>query len=93
VRDSNRRVNETTCYADGLLQFFSRKVTTMFLEYARWLGFSPESQLTAALIIKALLLAGSGLLLVLAGFKVKGTLGAVLALLLGTVLYLYVRSY
>jgi hypothetical protein len=65
----------------------------MFWEYAQWLGFSPESQLTVDLIRKVLILAGSGLLLVVAGFKVKGTLGAVLALLLGTVLYLYVRSY
>jgi hypothetical protein len=65
----------------------------MLWEYAQWLGFSPESPLTFDFIKKVVILASFGLLLVLAGFKMKGTLGAVLALLLGIVLYLYVRGY
>lgn len=61
----------------------------MFWEYAQWFGFSPESLLTIGFMKKALILAGSGVLLVVAGFRVKGTLGALVALLLGAVLYLY----
>ena len=64
----------------------------MFWEYAQWFGFSPESPLTIGLIKKAVILAGSGVLLVVAGYKVKGTLGAVLALLLGSILYLYLSN-
>jgi hypothetical protein len=64
----------------------------MFWEYAQWLGFSPESPITFDFIKEACIVVGSGLLLVFAGFKVKGTLGAVLALFFGAVLYLYLTA-
>jgi len=64
----------------------------MFWEYGQWLGYSPESPLTIVFFKKALILGGSGLLLVVAGFKVKGPLGAVLALLFGIALYLYLTA-
>lgn len=64
----------------------------MFWEYAQWLGFTPESTLTLDFLLKALTVASVGLLLVFAGFKLKGTLGAILALLLGAVLYVYFRT-
>jgi hypothetical protein len=65
----------------------------MFLEYAQWLGFSPESSITFDFIKEAGIVVGSGLLLVFVGFKVKGTLGAVLALLFGALFYLYLNAH
>jgi hypothetical protein len=65
----------------------------MLFEYVRWLRFSAESPLTFDLIAKVVMLASCGLLLLLAGFKVKGSSGAVLASLIGIALYLLVRGY
>jgi hypothetical protein len=57
------------------------------------LGFSPESPITFDFIKEACIVVGSGLLLVFAGFKVKGTLGAALALLFGALLYLFLNVH
>ena len=65
----------------------------MFWEYAQWLGFSPESPITFDFIKEACIVIGSGLFLVFAGFKVKGALGGVLALLFGALLYLYLTAW
>jgi len=43
-------------------------------------------------IKSGILLMSIGLILVLAGFKIKGVWGAVVALLVGTVLFLYLKG-
>ena len=64
----------------------------MFWEYIRLSGLTGETVSGFEFIKGAGLLAGCGLLLALIGFKLKGAKGAVLALLIGTVLFLYSKS-
>jgi hypothetical protein len=64
----------------------------MFLEYLqfwKWFDLSPVS---LEIIMSGILLMGIGLVLVLAGFKIKGVWGAVVALLVGTVIFLYLKG-
>ena len=59
------------------------------LEFWKWFDVASVSY---EFIKSGVLLIGIGLFLVLAGFKIKGVLGAVVALLLGTVLFLYLKG-
>jgi hypothetical protein len=64
----------------------------MFLEYLQFLERFDVASVSYEFIKSGVLLIGIGLFLVLAGFKIKGVLGAVVALLLGTVLFLYLKG-
>lgn len=64
----------------------------MFWEYLQFWKGSHASSVSFDLIKSGALLAGIGLLLAFAGFKIKGVWGAVVALLLGTGLYLYLKG-
>ena len=60
-----------------------------YLEFWKWFDVA---SVNSELIKSGILLIGIGLFLVLAGFKIKGVLGAVVALLLGTFLFLYLKG-
>ncbi len=64
----------------------------MFWEYVRLSGLTGNTLFSAEFIQRAGLLVGSGILLILVGFKLKGTKGAVLALLVGAALVLLMQS-
>jgi len=64
----------------------------MFLEYLQFWKWFDLSPVNLELIKSGILLMGIGLILVFAGFKIKGVWGAVVALLLGTVLFLYLKG-
>ena len=64
----------------------------MFLEYLQFWEWFDVSSVYSEIIKSGILLIGIGLFLVFAGFKIKGVLGAVVALLLGTVLFLYLKN-
>jgi len=64
----------------------------MFFEFLRLLGLSGESPLTVEFFPKLLLIMFSGLILVFGGYMIKGVWGAVIALIIGTLVYLYVKG-
>jgi len=64
----------------------------MFWEYLQFWKGSDVSSVSFELIKSGALLAGIGLLLVFVGFKIKGVWGAIVALLLGTGSYLYLKG-
>jgi hypothetical protein len=64
----------------------------MFLEYSMLLGLDWSAPLSLEFISNILLIIASGLLLLLVGFKIKGTWGAVIALAAGTALFLYQKG-
>lgn len=61
----------------------------MFLEYGRLLGLTGESPLNLESMgtIVLIMLAGAGLLFV--GYQVKGVWGAIIAMAIGILLFLY----
>lgn len=61
----------------------------MILEYARLLGLSGEAPLSFESISKVVLIMLAGVILIFVGYKVKGVLGAAIALLIGVFLLLY----
>jgi hypothetical protein len=64
----------------------------MFMEYLQFWKWFDVSSVHSEFIKSGILLIGIGLFLVLTGFKIKGVLGAVVALLLGTILCLYLKG-
>jgi hypothetical protein len=64
----------------------------MFLEYLEFWKWLDVASVNYGFIKSGVLLICIGLFLVLTGFKIKGVLGAVVALLLGTVLFLYLKG-
>ena len=64
----------------------------MFVEYLRIIFIGGESPVTFDDISQVGITILSGIFLILFGFKIKGTWGAVIALLFGTVVYLFVNG-
>jgi hypothetical protein len=61
----------------------------MFLEYARLLGLTGESPLNLGAMgrIVLIMLSAAGLLFV--GYQIKGAWGAIIAIIIGILLFLY----
>lgn len=64
----------------------------MFAEYLRLIFIGGESPVTFEDISRVGIIILSGIFLVLLGFKIKGTWGAVIALLFGIVVYLFMNG-
>lgn len=64
----------------------------MFLEYSMLLGLDWSAPLSLEFISNLLLIIASGLVLILVGFKIKGTWGAIIALVAGTLFFLYQKG-
>jgi hypothetical protein len=64
----------------------------MFAEYARLLTSKGEALLTFDSFLGVALILGTGVILVFVGYKIKGSLGAIIALLIGTFVFLYVSG-
>ena len=64
----------------------------MFVEYLRLIFIGGESPITFEDISRVGIIILSGIFLILFGFKIKGTWGAVIALLFGTAVYLFVNG-
>ena len=64
----------------------------MFLEYSILLGLDWRTPLSLEFISNLLLIIASGIVLLLVGFKIKGTWGAVIALAAGTAWFLYQKG-
>jgi hypothetical protein len=64
----------------------------MFVEYARLLTSGGEAPLTFKSILGVAIILFAGVILVFVGYKIKGTLGAILALLIGTFVFLYANG-
>lgn len=62
----------------------------MFAEYARLLTSKGEAPLTFESILGVVLILFTGVILIFVGYKIKGSLGAIIALLIGTLVFLYV---
>ena len=61
-------------------------------EFMRLLGFSGESLPTSENIVKVLIFAGSIIGLFFGGYIVKGGWGAIIALSVGALVYLYLKG-
>jgi hypothetical protein len=64
----------------------------MFWEYLKLSGLSGKTLFSFEFIQRAGLLIGAGIVLILIGFKLKGAPGAILALLLGAVLFISLKG-
>jgi hypothetical protein len=64
----------------------------MFAEYLRLIFIGEDSPVTFEYLSRVGIIILSGIFLVLLGFKIKGTWGAVIALLFGTAVYLFVND-
>lgn len=64
----------------------------MFMEYAVLSGFSGESAFDLEFILRMVAVFFFGLFLFFVGYNIKGMWGAVIALILGTLLFLYERG-
>jgi hypothetical protein len=64
----------------------------MFVEYLRLISIGEDSPVTLKDISRVGIIILSGIFLVLLGFKIKGVWGAIIALLLGTVGFLFVKG-
>lgn len=64
----------------------------MFVEYLRLIFIGGESPVTFEDISRVGIIILSGIFLVLVGFKIKGTWGAIIALLVGTAGFLLVTG-
>jgi hypothetical protein len=65
----------------------------MFLEYARILASGGEIPLTVEAVLGIAIVIFAGVILVFVGFKIKGMLGAIIALLVGTFVFLYAGGF
>jgi hypothetical protein len=61
----------------------------MFAEYARLLTSKGEASLTFESFLGVVAILFAGIILVFVGYKIKGTVGAIIALLIGTFVFLY----
>jgi hypothetical protein len=64
----------------------------MFAEYARLLTSKGEALITLESFWDVALILGAGFILVFVGYKIKGSVGAIIALLIGTIVFLYVSG-
>jgi len=65
----------------------------MLIEFARLLGMSQESALSFGPAGEAIFLLVCGLILAGVGYKIKGVLGAIVTLLLGALVFLYMKGF
>ena len=65
----------------------------MFAEYARLLTSKGEASLTFESFLGVALILCTGVILVFVGYKIKGSLGAIIALLIGTFVFLYAGGF
>ena len=65
----------------------------MFAEYARLLTSKGEASLTFESFWGVALILCTGFILVFVGYKIKGSLGAIIALLIGTFVFLYAGGF
>ena len=65
----------------------------MLIEFARLLGMSQESALSFGPAGEAIFLLVTGLILAGVGYKIKGVLGSIVALLAAGALLLYMKGY
>lgn len=64
----------------------------MFIEYTQLLGFSGESGFDLEFMARIAALFFSGLFLFFLGYYLKGIWGAIIALMLGTLFFLYEKG-
>ena len=64
----------------------------MFAEYLRLISLGGDTPMTFGDIRRAAIVVASGIFLMLVGYKIKRIWGAVIALLFGTVVYLFVNG-
>ena len=64
----------------------------MFAEYLRLISLGGNTPMTFGDIRRAAIVVASGIFLILVGYKIKGIWGAVIALLFGAVVYLFVNG-
>ena len=65
----------------------------MLLEFARLLGLSGDRSLALGPAKEGVIWMISGVVLAFVGYKIKGVAGAIVALLLGAAVFLYVKGY
>ena len=64
----------------------------MFSEYLQFLGLTREAALSPEFAKKVCVLALVGLVLLVTGYKIKGVWGAIVALSVGTVVFLFLEN-
>jgi hypothetical protein len=65
----------------------------MFAEYARLLTSEGDASLTFESLLGVAVILFAGIILVFVGYKIKGMLGAIIALLIGTFVFLYAGGF
>jgi hypothetical protein len=65
----------------------------VLLEFARLLGLSGNTSFAFGPAKEAIIFIVCGLILALVGYKIKGVLGAILGLLVGAGVLLYMKGY
>jgi hypothetical protein len=75
-----------------MYSFASNKEGTMFAEYLQLLGLTREAALSPEFAKKVCVLALVGLVLLVTGYKIKGVWGAIVALSVGTVVFLFLEN-
>ncbi|MBW2172002.1 MAG: hypothetical protein JRF69_08485 [Deltaproteobacteria bacterium] len=65
----------------------------MLLEFARLLGLSGDTSFAFGPAKEAIIFIVCGLILALVGYKIKGVLGSIVALVLGGIALLYMKGY
>ena len=64
----------------------------MFAEYLQLLGLTGEASLSPEFYKKVVVLALIGIILLVTGYKIKGVWGAIVALSVGTVVFLFLEN-
>lgn len=65
----------------------------MILEFARLLGLQGGTPLAIGSAKEGIAALGCGVILALVGYKIKGVLGSIVALVFGVVLFLFFKGY
>jgi hypothetical protein len=68
-------------------------VGKVILEFARFLGLEGGTPLDIGSAKEGVVILGCGMILALVGYKIKGVLGSIVAVVFGMILFLFYKGY